>query len=67
MTSFLHTWGQQINHYIHLHCIVKNNELLNTLMKKEWVVYCKPPLPTGKPVLNYLSQYTFKIARLPRK
>ena len=122
MTSFLHTWGQQINHHIHLHCIVPGgaistdkkqwnrakstylfpvramsrvfrgsfvsqlrsaykeqklgfhgqskayeekaafDQLLNVLMGKEWVVYCKPPLPTGKPVLNYLSQYTFKIA-----
>jgi len=25
-------------------------------------VYCKKPLASGKPVLNYLSQYTHKIA-----
>lgn len=122
MMSFLHTWGQQVNHHIHLHCIVpggaisnsqkkwhpakssylfpvramsrmfrgcyvsalrrayQNGELefqgkssdlaeekvfgqlLDELMKKEWVVYCKKPLPSGKPVLNYLSQYTHKIA-----
>ena len=38
------------------------DQLLNNLMSKEWVVYCKEPLTSGAPVLNYLSQYTHKIA-----
>lgn len=122
MTAILHTWGQQLNQHIHLHCIVPGgalsedrkhwhkakstylfpvkamsryfrgayvallreaferkkmkfcgqceylaerkyfDELLDGLMSKEWVVYCKKPLTSGKPVLNYLSQYTHKIA-----
>jgi len=38
------------------------DQLLNNLMSKEWVVYCKEPHTSGAPVLNYLSEYTHKIA-----
>jgi len=30
--------------------------------KKEWVVYCKPPLSNSKKVLRYLSRYVHRIA-----
>lgn len=36
--------------------------LLNQLMRKDWVVYAKPPFTTPEAVLNYLGRYTHKIA-----
>lgn len=32
------------------------------LWKKEWVVYCKPPLTNSKKVLRYLGRYVHRIA-----
>jgi len=37
-------------------------KILNALMKKDWVVYSKPPFAGPKSVLNYLGRYTHKIA-----
>ena len=36
--------------------------LLNQLMKKDWVVYAKPPFTKSEDILNYLGRYTHKIA-----
>lgn len=38
------------------------DQLLNTLMSKDWVVYAKPPFAGPKQLLNYLGRYTHKIA-----
>jgi hypothetical protein len=37
-------------------------ELVNVLMKKDWVVYAKPPFATPEELLGYLGRYTHKIA-----
>ena len=36
--------------------------LLNQLMRKDWVVYAKPPFTTPEKLVNYLGRYTHKIA-----
>lgn len=36
--------------------------LLDTLYKKDWVVYCKKPFKTPNHVVQYLSRYTHKTA-----
>jgi hypothetical protein len=38
------------------------DQLLNQLMKQEWVVYAKPPFSDSESLLNYLGRYTHKIA-----
>lgn len=38
------------------------NRFIDTLMKKEWVVYAKPPFAGPEKLLNYLGRYTHKIA-----
>jgi hypothetical protein len=38
------------------------DELLNQLMKVDWVVYAKPPFAGPEKLLNYLGRYTHKIA-----
>lgn len=38
------------------------NNLLDALMKKNWVVYSKEPFAGPKKLLNYLGRYTHKIA-----
>lgn len=38
------------------------NEVLNTVMKKPWVVYTKACHGKPEKVLNYLSRYTYRIA-----
>ena len=38
------------------------SDLLDQLMKKEWVVYCKKPFAGPEQVLKYLGRYTHKIA-----
>lgn len=38
------------------------DSLLNTLMKKEWVVYTKKPFAGPEKLLDYLGRYTHKIA-----
>lgn len=38
------------------------DHLLDVLMKKEWVVYAKPPFASPENLLNYLGRYTHKIA-----
>jgi Putative transposase/Transposase zinc-binding domain len=42
----------------------KNNfdNLLDAIMKKDWVVYAKPPFASPENLLNYLGRYTHKIA-----
>ncbi len=42
----------------------KNNfdALLDLIMKKDWVVYAKPPFTSPEEVLSYLGRYTHKIA-----
>jgi hypothetical protein len=42
----------------------KNNfdKLLDAIMKKNWVVYAKPPFNNPENLLNYLGRYTHKIA-----
>jgi hypothetical protein len=36
--------------------------LYDTLFKKDWVVYAKPPFGSSKNVIEYLGRYTHKIA-----
>lgn len=38
------------------------NELFEVILKKEWVVYAKPPFATPEKLLQYLGRYTHKIA-----
>jgi len=38
------------------------DQLLDALMKKDWVVYAKPPFANPEMLLNYLGRYTHKIA-----
>lgn len=38
------------------------NALLDNLMEKDWVVYCKKPFAGPEKVLDYLGRYTHKIA-----
>lgn len=44
--------------------LTKNHftKLANRLMKKDWVVYAKPPFAGPEKLLNYLGRYTHKIA-----
>jgi hypothetical protein len=35
---------------------------LDTLYRKAWVVYCKPPFGSPEQVLAYLARYTHRIA-----
>lgn len=37
-------------------------KFLNTLCKKNWVVYCKAPFASPAVLIKYLSQYTHKVA-----
>jgi Putative transposase/Transposase zinc-binding domain len=37
-------------------------QLLNLVMKKNWVVYAKPPFTSPKLLLSYLGRYTHKMA-----
>ena len=36
--------------------------LLDTIMKKDWIVYAKPPFSGPEKLLDYLGRYTHKIA-----
>ena len=36
--------------------------VLNTVMKKDWVIYIKPYLKKPETILTYLSRYTYRIA-----
>lgn len=38
------------------------SRLIEGLWKKEWVVYCKPPLGGPDAVLDYLARYTHRVA-----
>jgi hypothetical protein len=38
------------------------HRLLEALWKKEWVVYCRPPLGGPDTVLDYLARYTHRVA-----
>lgn len=38
------------------------NELLDSLYKREWVVYSKPPFKSPEYVLEYLGRYTHRVA-----
>jgi hypothetical protein len=40
----------------------KFNTLLDEIMKKDWVVYAKPPFASPEDLINYLGRYTHKIA-----
>lgn len=40
----------------------KFNELVDSLYKKEWVVYSKPPFKSPEYVLEYLGRYTHRVA-----
>jgi len=35
---------------------------IDSLYKKEWVVYCKPPFGSAEHVLEYLGRYTHRVA-----
>ena len=37
-------------------------KLIDSLYRREWVVYCKPPFGSAKHVLEYLGRYTQRIA-----
>ena len=48
-----------------LHQIKASQEVktvLNTVMKKDWVIYIKPYLKKPETILAYLSRYTYRIA-----
>ena len=128
MLAVLHTWGQNLMHHPHVHCVVpggglspcgtqwvpckrsrhntktfllpvrvlsrvfrgkfiaklkkayRNGELvfhgrlrglatehafeslINQSVRKEWVVYCKPPFGGPEQVLKYLARYTHRVA-----
>ncbi len=38
------------------------SDLLSAVMSKDWVVYAKPPFKSPAKVLDYLGQYTHKVA-----
>lgn len=38
------------------------NKFMDSLYKKEWVVYSKPPFKNAEHVLEYLGRYTHRIA-----
>lgn len=38
------------------------SDLLSTVMKKDWVVYVKAPFKSPRVVLDYLGQYTHRVA-----
>jgi hypothetical protein len=38
------------------------NGLLKDLYGQEWGVYCKPPFPNAEKVMEYLGQYTHRVA-----
>ena len=40
----------------------KFDDLIKSLYKNNWIVYCKPPFGSPQIVLKYLSRYTHKIA-----
>lgn len=120
--AVLHTWGQNLHHHPHLHCVVPGGGLspdgtkwiaakkdfflpvrvlsrvfrgkfiallkqaheqgklqlegqlahltengpwqqwLNVAVRKEWVVYAKPPFGGPQVVLKYLARYTHRVA-----
>lgn len=116
VTCVLHTWGQTLQHHVHLHCLIPGvalkpgqqaieltrsdylypvnalkkvyrgklvsllrtawqqgelfritrdnevNEVLDTVMSKQWSVYIKPYLNAPDVVVKYLSRYTYRIA-----
>lgn len=117
ITEVLHTWGQNLIHHPHVHCIVPGGglnslgqwansrkkffipvkvlsrkfrgkflyylkraslnfygsisylqdrsafyDLVSTLKKKEWIVYCKPPFKNASCVVEYLGRYTHRVA-----
>ncbi len=115
MVSVLHSWGQNLNQHIHLHCLIpggaidhdntfnisrrdylyphkvlaklfrgkmvsalrkahKNGKLhrikaakqvddvLNTLMRKDWVINTKPHIRKPETVVRYLGRYTYRSA-----
>jgi len=39
-----------------------DNELINIMFRKEWVVFAKRPFGHPKAVLEYLGRYTHKVA-----
>ena len=39
-----------------------DQSLLNLCYRKEWVVYCKPPLKNAACVVEYLGRYTHRVA-----
>ncbi|MFV2005629.1 MAG: IS91 family transposase, partial [Gammaproteobacteria bacterium] len=115
MISVLHSWGQNLNQHIHLHCLIpggaidndntfnisrrdylyphkvlaklfrgkmvsalrkahKNGKLhrikqaqqvddvLNALMRKDWVINTKPHIKKPETVVRYLGRYTYRSA-----
>jgi hypothetical protein len=38
------------------------NELINSLYKENWVVYCKEPLKNAEAVIDYFGRYTHRVA-----
>jgi len=113
MISVLHSWGQNMNQHIHLHCLIPggaiedNNhfnisrrdylyphkalakifrgkmvsalrnackkgklhrikqagqvdDVLNTLMSKDWVINTKPHIKKPETVVRYLGRYTYR-------
>lgn len=44
------------------HNITLDKELVNTLFKRQWVIYAKRPFANTNSVIEYLGRYTHKIA-----
>ena len=40
----------------------KFDDLISSLYKKEWIVYCKPPFKNAGCVVEYLGRYTHRVA-----
>ena len=114
MTAVLHTWGQNLNQHIHLHCLIPGgaideqgdfvttrrdflypqrvvakllrgkmvsalrqdyaagklhriepgqvDDVLDQLMRLDWVIHTKPHLRQADTVLRYLARYTHRTA-----
>lgn len=43
-------------------CLQSCQPMLDKLWKKDWVVYCRPPLGNVQQIVNYLGRYSHRVA-----
>lgn len=69
--QILHTWNQELNYHVHMHCIVSGGGLLNpyewagfldSLYKKDWCPYIKETFNGFGNAIEYPGRYTHKTA-----